>query len=159
MRDDLEAIFAIYNQEVLHGTATFDTVPREPERDEGWLTERDLRRHPVLVAEANGAVVGWASLAPWSPRPAYERTAEVSVYVHPAHRRSGVGRALLSALTERARAAGLGVLVARIAESDPASVALHRSLGFRGFGVQRRCGEKFGRLLDVELMDLHLDGG
>ena len=156
---DLPAIFAIYNEEVLHGTATFDTAPRLPGRDGAWLTDRDPGRHPVLVAEAGGEVVGWASLSPWSTRRAYDRTAEESVYVHAAHRGQGVGRALLDAVVERGRAAGIGVLVARIADAQPASVALHEAAGFRRFGTQRRCGEKFGRLLDVELMDLHLDGG
>lgn len=156
---DLPAIFTIYNEEVLHATATFDTIPREAGRDDAWLVDRDWNRHPVLVADAGGEVRGWASLARWSPRPAYDRTAESSVYVHAANRGEGTGRTLLDALVERARRAELGVLVARIADAHPASVALHEAAGFRRFGTQRRCGEKFGRLLDVELMDLHLDGG
>jgi len=156
---DLPAIFAIYNEQVLHGTATFDTEPRVAGRDDHWLTARDLTRHPVLVAERDGAVAGWGSLGPWSSRGAYARTAEVSVYVDAAHRRSGVGRMLVTALVERGRAAGLGVLLARIAEANHASVALFESFGFGHIGTQRRCGEKFGRVLDVELMDLHLDGG
>jgi len=155
---DLPAVFAIYNEEVLHGTATFDTVQREPGRDDAWLTDRHPARHPVLVADAGGDVTGWASLSQWSDRRGYDRTAESSVYVHSAHRSQGIGRALLLALVERAKGAGLGVLVARIADARQASVALHESVGFARFGTQRRCGEKFGRLLDVELMDLHLDG-
>ena len=157
--EDLPAVFAIYNEQVLDGTATFDTVPREVGRDDAWLTDRDPARHPVLVAETGGEVVGWGSLSPWSERRAYDRTAEESVYVHSSHRSKGIGRALLAALVERGRAAEIGVLVARIADAQPASVALHESVGFVRFGTQRRCGEKFGRLLDVELMDLHLDGG
>jgi L-amino acid N-acyltransferase len=156
---DLPAIFEIYNEQVLHGTATFDTEPREAGRDHGWLTDRDFARHPVLVAEADAAVVGWASLSPWSDRGAYARTAEGSVYVHVERRGVGIGKLLLSTLIERARAAGLRVIVARIAEANPASVRLFESSGFGHIGTQRRCGEKFGRVLDVELMDLHLDGG
>jgi len=156
--EDLVAIFAIYNEEVVHGTATFDTEARELGRDDGWLTEREWERHPVIVAEADGEVVGWASLSRWSPRKAYDRTAEESVYVHADRRAQGIGRALLVALIERARQAGLGVLIARIAEGRRASVRLHESLGFERIGTQRRCGEKFGRILDVELMDLQLDG-
>jgi phosphinothricin acetyltransferase len=157
--DDLEAIFQIYNHEVLHGTATFDTEPRTRGRDDGWLTGRDRERHPVIVAESDGCVIGWASLSAWSPRGAYARTVEVSVYVDASHRRSGIGRLLLAAIIERARAAGVGVLLARIAEANDASVALFESFGFGHIGTQRRCGEKFGRILDVELMDFHLDGG
>ena len=156
--DDIEAIFEIYNHEVLHGTATFDTEPRIAGRDDGWLTERDSRRHPVLVAEADGRVVGWASLNPWSSRGGYARTVEGSVYVHRQFRGQGVARSLLAATIERARDAGLGVVLARITEANEASVRLFEGLGFGRIGTQRRCGEKFRRILDVELMDLHLDG-
>lgn len=154
---DLPAIFDIYNHEVLHSTATFDTEPRLVGKDDAWLTGRDRARHPVLVAEDGGEVVGWASIGRWSPRPAYDRTAEESVYVHRDRRGEAIGRALVEAAIERARATGLGVLIARIAEANPASVRLHESLGFDHIGTQRRCGEKFGRILDVELMELHLD--
>ncbi|HLM27946.1 MAG TPA: GNAT family N-acetyltransferase [Thermoleophilaceae bacterium] len=158
-KSDLEGVFGILNEHVLHGTATFDTEPYLVGRDDAWLIGRDLVRHPVLVADEDGSVAGWAALSPWSERGAYARTAEVSVYVSETSQGEGVGRALMRALIERAREAGLGVLVARIAEGNPASAALFASLGFHCFGTQRRCGEKLGRILDVELLDLHLDGG
>ncbi len=156
---DLPVIFEIYNHEVAHGTATFDTEPRVAGQDDGWLTQRDRGRHPVLVAAAGERVVGWASLSPWSERGGYARTVEGSVYVDADHRGEGVGRLLLEALIERARDAGLGVILARIAEANEASVGLFEAFGFTHIGTQRRCGEKFGRILDVELMDLQLDGG
>jgi len=156
--DDLAAIFAIYDEEVLRGTATFETVPRTvPERRE-WFDAHPRDRYPILVAEISGAVVGWGRLQPWSPRPAYARTAEDSVYVAAAARGRGVGRALLGALLERARPAGIAVVLARIADGNPASIRLHERAGFRTVGVMRRVGEKFGRILDVALLDLHLDG-
>lgn len=154
---DLPGIFAIYNREVEEGIATFDVEPRVTGVDDAWLTAR-ATEHPVLVAaDGDGAVTGWASIGPWSPRGAYRRTGEVSVYVDAAARGRGVGSALLSALIERARGTEIRVLLARVALPNPASVALHESLGFRSFGTQRRCGEKLGRILDVELLDLHLD--
>ena len=157
--EDLEAIFEIYNEEVLHGTATFDTEPRILGRDDAWLTERDAERHPVVVAVIDDRVAGWASLNPWSTRGAYARTVEGSVYVHGEHRGRGLGRLLLGELVERARRAGTGVILARISEANAPSVALFEAFGFGRIGTQRRCGEKFGRILDVELMDLHVDGG
>lgn len=157
--EDLEAIFDIYNHEVLHGAATFDTEPRVVGRDDDWLTARDPERHPVMVAEIDDHVAGWASLSPWSSRKAYARTAEGSVYVHMDCRSRGVGRALLAAIIERARQAGLGVMIARITEANEPSVRLFEHFGFGHIGTQRRCGEKFGQILDVELMDLHLDHG
>jgi len=156
-RGDLPRIFAIYNREVETGIATFDIDTREPGRDDGWLTDR-APYHPVTVAvDGAGAIAGWAAIGPWSPRGAYRRTGEVSVYVDPAARGAGIGRMLLADLVERARAtAEIGVLLARIAQPNPASVAVHRAVGFESFGVQRRCGEKLGRILDVELFDLQL---
>ena len=156
---DIGAIFAIYNHEVLHGTATFDTEPLITGRDDAWLTGRDQERHPVIVAEVDDRVVGWASLNPWSSRGGYARTAEGSVYVQRQLRSRGVGGSLLAATIERARDAGLGVVLARIAEANEPSVRLCERFGFGRIGTQRRCGEKFGRILDVELMDLPLDDG
>jgi phosphinothricin acetyltransferase len=156
--DDLQAIFAIYNHEVRSEISTFDTEPRDPTRDADWLSDR-ADRYPVLVAERDGRLLGWGSLSQWSARGAYERTAEVSIYVDRRHRGEGIGRTLLGALIERAPQGGIAVLLARIAGENPASIALHESLGFGRIGIQRRSGEKFGRVLDVTLMDLHLDRG
>ncbi len=156
---DLPAIFDIYNEQVLHGTATFDTEPKTLPKDVVWLTERDRVRHPVIVAELNGRVVGWGSLSLWSARCAYARAAEESVYIHKDFRGRGLGRQILIALIDKGRAAGLGVLLARITSGNPGSITLHEKLGFRRIGTMRRVGEKFGRILDVEMLDLHLDGG
>jgi phosphinothricin acetyltransferase len=156
--DDLAAIFAIYDEEVLRGTATFETVPRTAVERQEWFEAHARERYPVIVAEAAGKVLGWARLQPWSPRPAYLRTAEDSVYVAESARGRGIGRALLARLLRRARAAGIAVVLARIADGNPASIRLHEKAGFRTVGVMRRVGEKFGRILDVTLLDLQLDG-
>jgi phosphinothricin acetyltransferase len=155
---DAAAIAGIYNHEVATGTATFDTVEVTAAERQAWLAaHRGAARHPVVVAEAaDGAVVGWASLSAWSERCAYARAAEVSVYVHRDARGLGVGRALLDDLIARGRAAGLGVLLARIVAGGTASLRLHSRAGFRPIGTMRRVGEKFGRILDVELLELHL---
>lgn len=154
---DLPRIFAIYNAEVLGGYSTFDIDPREVGRDDAWLTGR-TPYHPVTVAVDGEEVVGWGSIGPWSPRGAYRRTGEVSVYVDRERRGEGIGARLMNDLVERARRIDeISVLLARIARPNPASVAIHERAGFRSFGVQRRCGEKLGRILDVELFDLHLD--
>ncbi|HEY3318354.1 MAG TPA: GNAT family N-acetyltransferase [Coriobacteriia bacterium] len=152
---DAAAIADIYNQAVLHSTATFDTQPRSTEEREGWLTCRGTA-HPVLVAEADGRVVGWASLSPWSDRPAYARTAEVSVYVDESARGSGVGAALMAALLERARDVGVHALLARVCTENDVSLRLSERFGFGHVGVMREVGEKFGRLLDVAVLELLL---
>lgn len=154
---DLPRIFEIYNREVEGGISTFDVEPRIAGVDDAWLTGR-AAFHPVLVGVRDGGVIGWASIGPWSPRGAYRRTGEVSVYVDEIARGAGLGGRLLGALVERARTDDeVQVLLARIALPNPASIAIHEAVGFRSFGTQRRCGEKLGRILDVELLDLHLD--
>ena len=154
---DLPGIFAIYDREVLHGTATFDTEPKSPAGRLEWFRDTANGRYPILVAEVDGAIAGWARLYAWSNRCAYARAAENAVYVHADHRGKGVGRALLAELIRIAPQRQVQVLLARIVEGNPASQALHEALGFQTIGVMRRVGEKFGRVLDVRLMDLQLD--
>lgn len=155
---DLAAINDIYNRAVETSTATFDTELVSVEARQLWLQDHQSATRPAIVAENDsGTVIGWAALSSWSPRCAYARAAEVSIYIHAQHRGKGVGRALLAELINRAREAGLGVLLARVADHSEASLALHRSMGFETIGLMRRVGEKFGRILDVELMDLHLE--
>ncbi|RMH29380.1 MAG: N-acetyltransferase family protein [Planctomycetota bacterium] len=156
--DDLDPIFEIYEHEVLHGVATFDLDPFTPEERRAWFDRHGPPAHPVIVAQDGDTVVGWAALSPFSSKRAYARTAEVSVYVHKDHRGRGVGRALLGELIRLGRAGGLGVLLARIAAEQVPSLGLHLSLGFQHVGTMRRVGEKFGRVLDVELLDYQLDG-
>lgn len=155
---DLPAIAAIYNHEVAHGVATFDTEPWDRESTARWFAAHDPSRRPVLVAVAgDGTVVGWASLSDWSTRCAYLRAAENSVYVHAEHRGRGVGRMLLEAVLDRAPGSGVKVVLARIETSGVASRALHIACGFVSVGVMHRVGEKFGRVLDVELFERSLE--
>ena len=148
---DLPAILDIYNDAVLHSTATFDTEPRTMDEQEGWLRGH---AHPyaVLVAEAGGAVVGWACLSPFRPKPAYRFTAEDSVYVRRDVRADGIGRLLLERLLEVAAGNGFHSVVGLIVGDNPASLRLHRRLGFRRVGVEREVGYKFERWLDVVVM-------
>ena len=148
---DAEALADIYNHEVTTGTATFDLVPRDVEDQRRWITERS-GAYPAVVAERDGAVVGFGSLSRYRDRPAYATTVEDSVYVHDGHRGGGVGRALLDDLVARAQDHGFHTIVARIAEGQEASVALHRACGFELVGVEREIGRKFGRWLDVVVM-------
>lgn len=153
---DAQHIADIYNHEVAHTTTTLDTILVTAEDRRAWLVDRDWTRHPVIVAELDGRVVGWAQLKPWSPRKGYARTAEVSVFVAEGARGAGAGRALLGELIARARSAGHGVLLSRVGGESAASIALHGALGFRHLCTMQRVGEKFGRVLDVELFDLQL---
>jgi phosphinothricin acetyltransferase len=152
-REDLPRILDIYNREVLVSTATYDTVPRTPAEHRKWFSLHDAD-HPVLVADSGGEVTGWASLSPWSDRAAYARSVEVSVYVAEEHRRKGAGRLLLQALIDAGRAHGYRALLARISADNEASIRLHAELGFAVVGMLREVGMKFGRVLDVSIMEL-----
>ncbi len=160
---DLPVIMDIYNYEVINATSTFDTEPVTLENRRTWLASHDPERHPVLVAELaepgrTSRIAGFGSLSPWSPRRAYAGTAEVSVYVHRDGRGRGIGKAILAALIARAESGGLRVLLARICAEGQASLGLHEALGFQHIGTMHRVGEKLGRILDIELYELQLDG-
>lgn len=148
---DAEAIRAIYNEEVLTSTVTFDLVPRSEQDQIEWMEARS-GAHAVIVAVDEGAVVGFGSLSPYRPRPAYATSVEDSVYVHRDHQGRGVGSLILGGLVERAQQHGFHTVVGRIVGGHEASIGLHRSLGFDHVGTEREIGRKFGRWLDVVVM-------
>ena len=168
---DLPRILSIYNHEVLSSTATYDTQPRTGDQHAHWFSHHDTA-HPVIVAAASmghsaaasmghsaepqSMVCGWASLSRWSDRPAYDSSVEVSVYVAEEHRGKGIGKQLLQALVEEGRAQGHHALFGRISSDNTVSIRLHESLGFLVVGVLKEVGFKFGRWLDVSIMELLL---
>lgn len=153
--DDAHALLRIYNREVLETTATLDAEPRSLEDQVRWLDERS-GGHAVVVAQVDETVAGFASLSSFKTRAAYRPTVENSVYVDPAFQRRGLGRLLMQEIIERARIHGFHSVIARIAEGNPASIALHEAFGYRVVGVEREVGRKFGRWLDVTEMQLML---
>ena len=150
--DDAEAIRDIYNLEVTTSTVTFDLVPRSPEEQRAWQAERSGAR-AVLVAVADGTLLGFGSLSPWRDRPAYATTVEDSVYVHRDHQGQGIGRALLTELVATATAHGFHACMARIVGGHDASIALHAGCGFDVIGTELEVGRKFGKWLDVVIME------
>jgi phosphinothricin acetyltransferase len=141
----------IYNEAVRNTTATFDMDEKSLEDRLAWFHALD-ERHPVIVAEVDGDVAGFAALKPHSQRPGYRYTAAVAIYVAPEYRRQGIGRALLEELLRRGLEAGLHTALALICGENEASIRLHESLGFEQVGRTREVGVKFGRVLDVVFM-------
>lgn len=143
---------AIYNPVVETSTATFDLTPRTLAEQEQWLVDRSGARAVLVAVDDGGDVVGFASLSPYRDRAAYATTVEDSVYVADGHQGRGVGRLLLDALVDTARAHGFHAMIARIVSDHEASIALHTACGFEVVGREREVGRKFGRWLDVTLM-------
>jgi L-amino acid N-acyltransferase YncA len=149
---DEHAIRTIYNREVVSTTVTFDLVPRTRDDQVAWLAGHS-GAHPAIVAvDEAGLVAGFGSLSPYRSRPAYSTTVEDSVYVDEAYRGQGVGRLLLAELVRLAEAHGFHTVIARVVGGHQVSIALHTSCGFELVGVEREVGRKFGRWLDVALM-------
>lgn len=154
-RGDVPAITDIYNEAIRSTTATFDTETKSIDDRMAWFDSHG-EKHPVLVAERDGRVVGWASLSRWSDRCAYDDTAETSFYVAPEFRGRGIGRALKAATIAEARRLGFHTLIARVAEGSDASLHLNREAGFELVGTLRQVGMKLGRRLDVHILQLML---
>ncbi len=151
--DDAEAILAIYNEQVLTSVATFDLVPRTLEEQRRWLTGRSGAHAVVVALNDDGNVAGFGALSPYRERAGYATTVEDSVYVAEQHQNSGVGRELLQHLVELARGHGFHALMAKVVGGHERSIGLHRACGFEVVGIEREVGRKFGRWLDVVLME------
>jgi phosphinothricin acetyltransferase len=154
---DAAAICRIYNQGIQDRVATLETEERTPEERLQWLRAHGPR-HPVLVAECHGGVVGWASLNVFNARRAYEHVADLSLYVEREWRGRGVGRRLLQALVERARELGYHKLVLAAFPWNEAGMRAYGRAGFRQVGIYREQGRLDGRWVDTIVMEKILEG-
>jgi phosphinothricin acetyltransferase len=152
---DLAGILEIYNDAVLHTTATYDYEPRTLEHRTQWFEERQRDGYAVFVAlEGGGRVVGWSALNPFHARVGYRFTTENSVYVAAPWRGKGVGKMLLAPLIDAAKVKGLHAIIAAIDADNAASIRLHARFGFEQVGHFKQTGFKFGRWLDLVYMEL-----
>jgi phosphinothricin acetyltransferase len=154
---DVPAITRIYNEGIRDRLATLETEERVPEERRAWLAARD-DRHPVLVAERDGAIAGWGSLNVFNPRPAYRFVADFSLYVASEARGTGVGTALMAELIDRATALDYHKLVLAAFPFNEAGMRLYRRFGFREVGIYREQGLLDDRWVDVIIMERLLDG-
>lgn len=150
---DISFITEIYNEAILNSTATFDTEIKSVEDRLQWLRNHNSS-FPVIIAEENNVVIGWASLSKWSDRSAYDSTAELSVYVDKNHRNKGVGKQLMEVITFTGRDVGLHTLISRITEGNEKSIYLHERLGFKNTGTLKEVGKKFGKFIDVHVLQI-----
>jgi phosphinothricin acetyltransferase len=158
--DDIAAIQALYAHHVLHGTATFELIPPDTAEISHRWQRGTAAGLPWLVATSAGRLRGYAYAAPFRDRPAYRFTLEDSVYVAPNALGAGLGRALLTELIAQTTGSGYRQMLALIGDSgNAASIALHGRLGFRHAGTLEAVGYKFGRWLNVVLMQRALGAG
>ena len=153
---DLHGIMDIYNDAVANTTAIWNETLVDIDNRRAWFEARKERGFPVLVAEFDETVAGYASYGDWRAFEGFRQTVEHSVYVHRDFRGHGLGRKLMEELVARAASNGVHVMVACIEAGNTASVALHGRLGFRLVGTFSEVGIKFGRWLDLTCMELKL---
>jgi len=153
---DASALTLIYNQGIEDRLATLETEERTAEERLAWLDARGPR-HPVIVAESDGQVIGFGSLNAFNPRAAYDHVADFSLYVERALRNKGIGGRILQALSERARQLGYHKMVLSAFPFNAAGLALYRKSGFRVVGVYQEQGFLDGRWVDTIIMEKLLD--
>jgi len=158
--EDLAGVYAIYRHHVLHGLASFEEEPpsiEELRRRYAAVLDSAL---PYLIAEIDREIAGYCYAAPYRSRSAYRFTVEDSVYVDHRFTGRGIGTELLAALIARCEAGQWRQMIAVIGDSgNSASIALHRHFGFRAVGTLDAAGFKFGRWVDVVLMQRALGAG
>ncbi|ANC92323.1 N-acetyltransferase [Azospirillum humicireducens] len=155
---DLPAIVAILNEAILNTTAVWSLTPTTLEQRRAWMAERKSKGMPVLVAELDGAIVGFASYGEFRPWEGYKHTVEHSIYVDSTVRGRGIGRGLLAALLDDAKRSGKHMIVAGIEAENTASIRLHAAFGFVEAGCIRQVGRKFDRWLDLLFLQKQLAG-
>ncbi len=157
---DLLAITEIYRDSVLNGTASYEITPPDQAEMTGRFQAIRQKGYPYIVAEAeDGTLLGYAYASAFRTRPAYRWLVEDSIYLTPEARGQGVGKALLKELIMRCEALGFRQMAAVIGGASPASVAVHKSLGFEMTGTMKGTGFKHGKWLDTVFMQIALGEG
>jgi L-amino acid N-acyltransferase len=151
LSSDVPEITEIYNEAILTTSATFDIETKTVFSQRKWFKEH-RERNPVLVAVVGGHVVGWVSLSEYSTRCAYADTVELSLYIKETFRNQGIGKILMAAVILEGQKIGLHTIISRITGGNDVSIRLHRKFGFKEVGVMKEVGNKFGKLLDVFIM-------
>ncbi len=159
-QEDLGAMLAIYNYEVVNGTATLDIHPRSMEDWQIWFDahNRAGENHPLYVAEENGTVLGYVSLSSYRVKEAYRSTVELSVYVDPAHRREGIASAMMEFILRLAKEdTSIHHIISVITSGNDASIQLHEKFGFTYRGTIPEVGMKHGKMMDIHQYSLIFD--
>jgi phosphinothricin acetyltransferase len=149
--NDINAITEIYNDAILNTNATFDTDIKSISEQKKWFKNHGSK-NPIIIAELNRQIVGWAALSKYNSKCAYSDTAELSLYVNKNHQGKGIGKELMNYILKKGEKVGIHTVVARITEGNDSSIHLHEKYGFFHVGILKECGFKFGKRLDVYIM-------
>ncbi|MCH5271995.1 MAG: N-acetyltransferase [Lachnospiraceae bacterium] len=156
-RKDLEELLEIYNDEVINGVATLDLNPKTMQEWEQWFFEHNIDNHPLIVAELDNRVAGYASLSTYREKEAYCSTVELSVYVASAFQGLGVGTKLLQSILEEARKdENTHVVVSVITAGNEVSRKLHEKFGFTYSGTLHKVGYKMGAYRDIDNFEIRV---
>lgn len=154
--EDLVQLMDIYNEAILHTTATFDTEEKDIKNRQNWFYEH-RGRYGLLVAVDGRKVLGYAALSPYRSRTAYEETCELELYVRKENQGEGIGTALLERMVDYGRQqAKLHTIVSVITSENEGSIHIHQREGFTHCGTIRDAGRKFGRYLNADIYQLML---
>jgi phosphinothricin acetyltransferase len=159
---DVDSMLSIYRHHIRRGVdSTYLGDDETLQPDDLKRRRRSMRKHrlPHLVADRGGVVIGYAYAVLFRKRPAYRYTVKHSIYVHPDHLHSGVGRILLPALIDACAAAGYRQMIGYVDAANTPSIQLHEQCGFRQVGYLRSVGYKFGRWTDVVMVQRSLAAG
>lgn len=149
--EDLTQLMNIYNYEVVNGVSTLDIQPRTYEERKIWFEQHNINHHPLIVADIEGHIAGYASLSSYREKEAYRSTVELSIYIAPEDRKKGVATILMEQILKLAREdETLHSVVSVITSGNEASCKLHEKFGFTFCGTIQEVGMKFGKYQDID---------
>ncbi len=154
---DIPVILEINNHEILHSTVNYDFDPKTLDWQMDWFDQKMKAGFPVLVAEKEGLVLGFATFGPFRPKPGYRYTVEHSVYLATGSRGKGIGKLLMIELIQIAKNSGYHTMIGGLDGSNEHSYRFHQKLGFREVARFKETARKFDNWLDLIFMQLMLD--
>ncbi len=155
--EDLEEILAIYNHAIINTTAVYCYEPFSIEMMKNWFQTKKERQFPVLIAENNRNICGFATYGDFRLKPAYKYTVEHSVYIAPSDQKKGIASELMRELILRAKENGIHTLIGGIDAENQESLIFHEKLGFTEVGEIKEVGYKFGKWLNLKFVQLVLE--
>lgn len=159
VRSDIPQLMDIYNDAILHTTATFDTETKDMENRVAWFEEHQ-GHHVLFVYELDGCVAGYASLSRYRERKAFDSAVEISIYIHKDYRGRGIGRSLMQETLSFAKECeAIETVISLITSENEVSIRMHEAFGFSYCGQIRNAGIKFGKKLSLNAYQIIYDRG